>query len=115
MYKLQLEMNILHFGLIIQKKRQVTFNSWLKRCNFHNGIFSIESDGTWQLKLKVIETFFEENDQNEQAKWSVERKITESGTWSFLNRNEQYLNIQRDLSIVENEIHVSDYLPKNFP
>jgi hypothetical protein len=87
----------------------------VKEVHFPQRIFSINSDGTWQLKLKVIETFFEENDQKETSKWSVERQITESGTWSFLNRNEQYLTMQRDLSILENEIHVSDYWKNNFP
>jgi hypothetical protein len=87
-------------------------NQLVKEIYFKDQKLELKEDGKWTFYVKVLETFEGDNDF---FRYSVERKITEEGSWSYFNDNNNYINLSRHSSVIESEIHSNDYALADIP
>lgn len=68
---------------------------------------SIREDGTWSWSLSAAETF-QSSPFFGNCNYRVNKQYTEYGSWTYLNTNQKYIELDLESAIMQNEVVVLD-------
>ncbi|NOQ70779.1 MAG: hypothetical protein GQ574_02190 [Crocinitomix sp.] len=68
---------------------------------------SIEADGTWSWSLIAEETF-QSSPYFGNTNYRVNKEYSETGTWKYLNPCQQYISLELEKAVLNNEVAILD-------